>query len=364
MKEFRKEFAKKYLERTRKNLDSIEDDLAERIDGLVEILLKARDEGRTIYIMGNGGSASTASHFASDLSVGATVEGLPRFRAIALTDNIPNMLAWANDINYEEIFSEQLKNLMNPEDIVVGISGSGNSANVINAIEYANQNGGITIGLSGFDGGKLMKYCQESIHVPSFYMQRVEDFHLLVEHLLTSLIREEGMIKQNIGIKDFWHRKVIFLDRDGVINERPSRGEYVKNWEDFKFLPGAIESLKILAEEGYHIFLVSNQAGIGRGMMTEQDLSFVHQEFLEELKKQNVEIAGFYYCPHEMNENCDCRKPKPGLFLKAAKDYNINLRKAIFVGDEDRDKEAAKATGCKFIRVTPERNLLDIVKSL
>jgi len=191
MKEFGKRFTKEYLAETKRILDSIEEDLINKMDKLASILIKARENKNTTFIMGNGGSASTASHFVSDLSKGTIVEGFPRFKAVALTDSVPNMLAWANDIGYEEIFVEQLKYLMEPGDVVIGISASGNSANVIKAIEYANRNGGLTIGLSGCDGGKLLKYAQENIHVPSSHMQRVEDIHLLIGHLLTSLIREE-----------------------------------------------------------------------------------------------------------------------------------------------------------------------------
>ncbi len=191
VKEFRRKFTEEYLEQIKKILSLMDKDLVNQMDRLVSILEKARENKNTIFIMGNGGSASTASHFVGDLSKGTIVEGFPRFKAVALTDNIPNMLAWANDVGYEEIFVEQLKNLMEPGDVVIGISVSGNSMNIIKAIEYANKNGGITIGLSGCDGGRLLKSARENIHVPSSDMQKVEDIHLLIEHLLTSLIREE-----------------------------------------------------------------------------------------------------------------------------------------------------------------------------
>ncbi len=194
MKDFRENFAREYLAEIRKILDSIENDLVRSIDELVSILLKARDTRNTVFIMGNGGSALTASHFVGDLSKGTIVEGFSRFKAVALTDNVTNIMAWANDTNYDEIFIEQLKNLMEPNDIVIGISASGNSKNVIQAIEYANENGGITIGFSGYDGGQLIKSALKNIHVPSSYMQRVEDIHLLIEHLVTSTIREEQNI--------------------------------------------------------------------------------------------------------------------------------------------------------------------------
>jgi len=195
MDEFRVRFSKDYLREIKHILDLMEEDLINELDKIATIFIKARDNKRTIFIMGNGGSASTASHFVGDLSKGTIVEGQSRFKAISLTDNIPNMLAWANDSSFEDIFVEQLKNLMKPGDIVVGISGSGNSMNVIKAIDYANKNGAITIGLSGYDGGKLIKYAKENIHVPSFYMQRVEDVHIIIEHLLTSLIRDEELIR-------------------------------------------------------------------------------------------------------------------------------------------------------------------------
>ncbi|MFC1917397.1 SIS domain-containing protein [Chloroflexota bacterium] len=189
--EFRKKFTEEYLEEIKKTLDLMGASLAGRIDRLTSLLLEARENKRTIFIMGNGGSAATASHFVGDLSKGTIVEGFPRFKAVALTDNVINMLAWANDMDYKDIFVEQLKNMMELGDVVIGISVSGNSANVLEAIEYANSHGGMTIGLSGYDGGRLLKSAQENLHVPDFYMQRVEDIHLLLEHLLTSLIREE-----------------------------------------------------------------------------------------------------------------------------------------------------------------------------
>ncbi|MFW9996692.1 MAG: SIS domain-containing protein [Candidatus Odinarchaeota archaeon] len=191
MEKFRVEYTRKYLQEVADLLKQMEEDFVVKMNQITKILLEARGKRQTIFFMGNGGSAATASHFVGDLSKGTIVEGYPRFKAVALTDNIPNMLAWGNDSSYEDIFVEQLKNLMEPGDVIVGISGSGNSKNVVKAIDYANKNGGITIGILGYDGGKLLNAVQESIHVPSFNMQQVEDIHVLVSHLLTSMIREE-----------------------------------------------------------------------------------------------------------------------------------------------------------------------------
>ncbi|MEE8413314.1 MAG: SIS domain-containing protein [Dehalococcoidales bacterium] len=192
MSEAGKIYAREYLKETKELLESIEEDLINRVEKLASILAEARKNKKMIFTMGNGGSATTASHFAEDLAKGTITEGLPRFRVFGLTDSIPSMLAWANDSCYEDIFIEQLKNLMEPGDIVIGISGSGNSMNVIRAIEYANDNGGVTVGISGYDGGKLLKSARENIHVPSFDMQKVEDIHLLVLHMLFRLLRDVG----------------------------------------------------------------------------------------------------------------------------------------------------------------------------
>ena len=191
MNEFRKQYSEEYLAEIRKILDLTQVDLITGIDKVASMLKKARENKNTVFLMGNGGSAATASHVAQDLAKCTIAEGLPRFKVISLTDSIPSMLAWANDASYEEIFIEQLKNLMAPGDVVIGLSGSGNSMNVIKAIEYANSHGGLTIGLSGYDGGKLSKCARESIHVPSSNMQRVEDMHLMALHLLISLLRDE-----------------------------------------------------------------------------------------------------------------------------------------------------------------------------
>lgn len=157
---------------------------------IVGALTKARNSGRRIYTLGNGGSASTASHMASDLNKGASRKDAPRFKAVALTDNIPLLLAWGNDSSYEDIFVEQLKNHLEKGDVVIGISGSGNSTNVLRAIEYANKKGAVTIGLTGFDGGKLAKMAKISYVVPSQTMQQIEDVHLLIEHMLSMILRD------------------------------------------------------------------------------------------------------------------------------------------------------------------------------
>ena len=162
-----------------------------KIERVVELLLEAYRAGKQIFILGNGGSASTASHFACDLSKGTINGNGKRFRVLSLTDNIALMTAWANDSSYDNVFKEQLENLLNPGDTVIGISASGNSKNVLNAIEYARATGCVTIGFAGFGGGRLASIVDECITVKSDRYGPVEDIHLVLEHVISNCIAEE-----------------------------------------------------------------------------------------------------------------------------------------------------------------------------
>jgi D-sedoheptulose 7-phosphate isomerase len=141
--------------------------------------------------MGNGGSAATASHFVCDLAKNTRYEGWPPFRVIGLTDNIASLTAYANDEGYQNVFSQQLANLVRPGDIVIGISASGNSPNVLRAIDLANQAKARTIGFTGFDGGQLGKMVDLHINVPSNIIEQVEDIHLMLEHMIVKTLKEE-----------------------------------------------------------------------------------------------------------------------------------------------------------------------------
>ena len=160
---------------------------------IFNILKNARDEKNQVFVMGNGGSASTASHFVADLLKTSITNESNRFKAMSLSDNIPVLLAWSNDDSYENIFSNQLENFVQKNDVVIGISGSGNSKNVLNAIQFANKKQAITIGLSGKGGGKLSEIVKISLTIQSDDMLTIETMHLLVCHLITTMIRAEGI---------------------------------------------------------------------------------------------------------------------------------------------------------------------------
>ncbi len=161
-----------------------------RIARVVDILQAARLSGRKIFIMGNGGSASTASHFVCDLAKNTRHPGLPHFRVIGLTDNMAIFSAYANDEGYENVFATQLANLVEAGDIVIAISASGNSANVLKAVEEARNHAAVTIGFTGFDGGRLGSLVDVQVHVNSHIIEHVEDIHLALEHMIVKTLKD------------------------------------------------------------------------------------------------------------------------------------------------------------------------------
>jgi D-sedoheptulose 7-phosphate isomerase len=164
----------------------------EKIIEIHDSLIKTRNSENKIFLMGNGGSASTASHFTADLLKTSIIKNTKRFMAFSLTDNIPVILAWANDTKYDDVFFSQLENSLKKGDTVIGFSGSGNSKNVIKAFEYANNSNCITISFTGGNGGELRKISKYNLNINDNDMLTIETGHLLICHLLTTLIRSNG----------------------------------------------------------------------------------------------------------------------------------------------------------------------------
>jgi D-sedoheptulose 7-phosphate isomerase len=162
----------------------------------VEDILGARASGRRVYVFGNGGSAATASHFVCDLVKTAQIPGFAPLRAFALTDNVPLMTAWANDLDYAEAFSRMLEGFVEPGDVVIGISASGNSPNVISGLRMANSLGACTVALLGFDGGESLRIARIPIHVPCRHYGLAEDSHSAIGHAITAAIRKSLEVEQ------------------------------------------------------------------------------------------------------------------------------------------------------------------------
>lgn len=165
---------------------------------IVQILVQACHDGRQVFIFGNGGSASTASHFACDLGKGAALPGKRRLRVMSLNDNVALMTAISNDISYEMVFKEQLINVLNPGDVIIGISASGNSPNVVRAFEYAREVGATTIGLIGFGGGKMKGLSDQSVIIDSWDYGVVEGLHLVLEHLIAQGVRRQLIVDHGL----------------------------------------------------------------------------------------------------------------------------------------------------------------------
>lgn len=180
-------FANGYFSRLKIAIDEIPMGQLERI---VKMIFDAYRNNKYVFIMGNGGSASTASHFACDLGKGTICKGKSRFRVVSLNDNIPLITALSNEFGYERVFVEQLINLVNPGDLVISITASGNSPNVLKAVEYAKQQGAKTIGLIGFGGGKLIEMVDEHITVSNNNYSQVEDVHLILTHAISQYFKE------------------------------------------------------------------------------------------------------------------------------------------------------------------------------
>jgi D-sedoheptulose 7-phosphate isomerase len=174
-------FSEQYKTELLQTIDRIDLDKVQQAIAWFE---EAREQGKHIFVCGNGGSASTASHFVCDMVKGASYNRPTRFRIMALTDSLPTLTAYSNDVSYECVFAEQLKNFAQPGDLLMAISGSGNSPNVLRAAEYASSIGCRTIGLTGRDGGKLGALVDLNLQVPVAHMGRIEDAHMIICHMI------------------------------------------------------------------------------------------------------------------------------------------------------------------------------------
>ena len=180
------DYSKSYIDYLTSVLNSI---ALSDIEKFIEVLLEARERGSSIFFIGNGGSAATASHFANDIAIGTRTSEKP-FRAISLCDNQAVITAIANDDGYEEIFSQQLQVLLKKQDVVIGISASGNSPNLLKAIDTSRKLSAITVGISAFDGGKMKEMVDVSLHVPTEKGEYgpAEDAHMVLDHLISSYL--------------------------------------------------------------------------------------------------------------------------------------------------------------------------------
>jgi D-glycero-D-manno-heptose 1,7-bisphosphate phosphatase len=146
-------------------------------------------------------------------------------------------------------------------------------------------------------------------------------------------------------------KRAAFLDRDGVINRKPPEGQYVTRWEEMHFLPGVAEAIAMLGEAGFRVIVVTNQRCVAKGLLTGPELELIHQRMCGELTASGAVIDEVYYCPHEEEPRCSCRKPATGMLLTAARAHQIDLTASWMIGDSDRDIEAGRKAGCRTARI-------------
>ncbi len=159
-------------------------------------------------------------------------------------------------------------------------------------------------------------------------------------------------------------KRAIFLDRDGVINRKPPEHGYVKSWSEFHWLPTAKQAIKLINQSDYLAVIISNQRGVARGLMSSEDVEKIYTRIQQDLSKIGTRLDAAYWCYHDDLHGCDCRKPKPGLILKAAADLNIDLFNSWVIGDEEKDIKAGKAAGCKTFLVDTNCHLLPIIEAI
>lgn len=314
------------------------------VAGCFDALWSAWEQDRTVFVIGNGGSASTASHMANDLAKQAHVPGRKPLRAHALTDSVEALTAIANDAGYENVFAAQLKTHARAGDLLILISCSGNSPNLVKAIEVAKRLGLSTLAFGGLDGGRTRDLCDHYVHVRSYDYGHIETAHVLIEHLLTKLLLDVARASS---------KPTVLVDRDGVLVR--NRDDYVKNLREMEILPGALEALAVLSKKDHRVFVVTNQSAIGRGLTTFAKVNRIHSHLAREVRRFGGEIEAFLVCPHTPDDGCDCRKPAPGLLFQARDRYGVDLDTAVMIGDFQTDIQAARAAGCISIRVLDGR---------
>ncbi len=336
---------------------------------VVEALHQARLCRSQVFVCGNGGSAATAAHMVSDLNKGANASGVPRFRAIGLADNVPLLMAWSNDRCYADALVEPLRNLAQPGDTLVAFSCSGNSPNVLRAVEFAHQIGVLTVGFTGYPGGALAEKADLPVVVPGGCTEQEEDVHLLLEHALVSELRERArrepvphlLLASGRGatpqrpavVPDIPPRPAVLIDRDGVLNA--NRSDHVKSWDEFVLLPGALDAVRELARLGLPIVVVTNQAAINRGLVDAAVVESIHRRLMAMAAAQGGRIDAVVWCPHHPDEGCGCRKPAPGMLTYAAQSLNLDLGRSYLVGDAESDIAAGASVGCRTFLVATGR---------
>ncbi|MGI5239064.1 HAD-IIIA family hydrolase [Dactylosporangium sp. CA-139066] len=333
---------------------------------VADSIVAALSRGGKVLFFGNGGSAVDAGHLAAEL-LGRMAHDRPALAAVNLADHTAAVTAIANDFGYDEVFARQVEALGRPGDVAVGLSTSGESANVVRALRRARELGLVTVAMTGATGGRVDDVADICIRVPSRQTPYVQEAYMHLGHSICELVEAGMQIPAPRGNR--WSPRLgrppatIFLDRDGTLNHKAPDGGYVTSPEALRLLPGVGAAVARLNRAGVRVIVVTNQRGVARGLMSEETLASTHRRLQTMLAEHGGSLDRIYSCPHELGV-CGCRKPKAGLLLRAAgDDPSIDLADAVMVGDAESDVIAGIRAGTATVRLagTPGSSIADVV---
>tara|TARA_B100001964_G_C14239734_1_gene604342 strand:+ start:861 stop:2987 length:2127 start_codon:yes stop_codon:yes gene_type:complete len=226
-----------------------------------------------------------------------------------------------------------------------------------NLIVYNNKRGNpkfnfVEIGYMLVDKKKIFKYLNKNnINFSDYFNTIIRDHNMNYNFSDFNYLSISDLIRLSITKKFFKQKKVIFVDRDGIINKKKPKGQYVSKWKEFEFIKENLKGLYLLCKSGFKFILITNQAGVERKLISPKALNLIHNKMLLYLKRKKIDILKIYCCPHHWDTDCYCRKPKPGLFFEASRKYNVFLKKTLYIGDDPRDCEAAFNSGSNSILI-------------
>jgi D-sedoheptulose 7-phosphate isomerase len=347
----RENFAEDFLAEATEIIAKLDVASIEKVAGL---LASTRTAGGRLFILGVGGSAANASHAVNDFRKIAGIE------AYAPTDNVSELTARANDEGWSSIFDSWLRvSRLRADDLLLILSvGGGNveqnvSPNLVAALKYAKSVGAKIIGIVGRDGGYTAMVADACVLIPTVNpahtTPHTEAFQAVIWHLLVShpAVKMQATKWESMSASE--KRRAVFLDRDGVINRafvRDGKPFPPPTPQDLEVLPGVPEALHELKSHGYELLVVTNQPDVGRGKQSREALDAMHQGLRALLPLDDILV-----CCHTDKDECDCRKPMPGMLLEAARKHNIDLAASFMVGDRWRDIEAGYNAGCRTILI-------------
>lgn len=319
----------------------------EQIRLAADLMISSLKKGGQVIFMGNGGSSADAQHIAAELS-GRYMMERPAMAGVCLS-NIAPITAIGNDYGYDFVFKRQIEAICKKGDAVVGLSTSGNSKNVILAINAAKDIGATTISFTG-PRGKMKDITDVAVTIQTTETPRIQEGYLVACHAICGIIERE-----------MHGPKAVFIDRDDTISKDVG---YCSDPADFNVFDYVPESIARLNKAGYLVIVITNQSGISRGFLNEEILSKIHDKMISQIVEGGGKINDIFYCPHLPDDKCECRKPEIGMGVEAIRKYCINTSASFMIGDSEKDIDFGKRMGCKTFQIVEGFTFKDAVDQI